>query len=117
MVYPDGMAEVDGVQYLQECLFDQEVIANVVATFGYTRKEITFRAVFQDDIGAIYGIHDLDQRNHVGMMARVVMQLHLPLLKSSLSRIQSNFIQGLHCIWNPGMYVESFVHHSVGADT
>lgn len=73
MVDANGMAEFDGVQYLKKCVFGQEIIAQVVALFRDTGEQITFRAELEHYKCAIIRIHNLDERDHIWMMAGRMM--------------------------------------------
>lgn len=47
MVDPNGMAEVDGIQNLQERMLGHEIVPEVVALFRNTREKVSFRAEFE----------------------------------------------------------------------
>lgn len=81
-----------------------------------TRKKVSFRAKFQYHIGAIPGIHNLNQRDHIGMITSLMMKLYFPLLELTLSLIQSNFIQCLDRITRVGNYVECGVNNTISAN-
>lgn len=117
MVDSNRMAEVHGIQNLQEGTFGHEVITQIMAALRDIGKEITFGAEFEDYKGAVIGIHDLDQGDDIGMVARFMMELDLSLLELALSFVQSDLVQGLDSIWDIGMYVDSSVDHPVSSDT
>ena len=113
MVYPKRMAKTYTVQYLEECLLDQVVISNVVAPLGYTREQVAFGAVFKHNESTVIRIHNLHQRHHIGMVASLMVELYLPLLKSSLSRIQADLVQSLDRISDVRVYVDRRIDHTV----
>lgn len=87
MVDPDGMAELHGIQELKEHALDQEVITDKVALVGDAREQVSLRAEFHDDVGAIHGIHNANQGNHVGMLRGQMVETDLTLLISKLAGI------------------------------
>lgn len=80
VVDAEGVAELHGIQQLKEDALDQGVIANKVTFVGDTGEEITLRAKLHDDVGAVRGIHDAGEGNHVGMLAGQMVQTDLALL-------------------------------------
>lgn len=111
------MAELYGIQYLEKDPLGQEVIADVMASLRDIRKEITIRTEFDDDKGRIDGIHDLDQRNHVRMMAGLMVQLDLPVLEFALSWIQPGLVQGLDGVQHVGVDIDGGVDDAIGSNT
>ena len=109
------MTECNGIQDLEESPPNQLIVADIKAVLGDTRKEIALWAILKNHVGGIVRIHDLEQRNHIGMMAGLVVQLDLSLLESSLSGVQTNFIQGLDGILLSGIDVLGRVDYSVGS--
>ena len=116
MIDPYRMAELYGIQYLEEDPLGQEVVADVVASLRDIRKEITIWTEFNDDKSRIDGIHDLDQRNHVRMLAGLVVQLNLPLLELSLSGIQSGLVQSLDGVENVRVDVDGRVNDAISTN-
>ncbi len=116
VVYPYRVAELYGIQYLEEDPLGQVIVADVMASLRDMRKEITIGTEFNDDKGCIDGVHDLNQRNHVRMMAGLMVQLYLPLLEFPLSRIQSGFVEGLDGIQNVGVDVDGAVNDAVSTN-
>jgi hypothetical protein len=89
VVDPLGMAKLNGIQDLQENALGQKVVSHIMAAVGDAGEQIPLRAEFDDHIGAVGIIQDLDQRNHIGMLAGMVVKPDLPLLELSLPRIQA----------------------------
>jgi len=77
----------------------------------------TFRAVLDDDVGAVYSVHDLDQRDHVGVGARLVVELDLALLELALARLKTDLVEGLYGVGHVGLDVHGSVYDSIGADS
>ena len=65
----NGVTEVNSVQNLEKSIFGHEIIAQVMALFRDAGEQITFRAEFEDHKGTVTGIHYLNERDHVRMMA------------------------------------------------
>ena len=107
------MAELYGIQDLEENPLGQKVVSDVVASLRDIRKQITIRTEFNDNKGGIDGVHDLNQRNHVRMMAGLMVQLNLPVLEFSLSRIQAGLVQGLDGVKNVGVDIDGGVDDAV----
>ena len=61
MIDANGVAELDGVQYLEKCTFGHEIIAEVMALFRDAGEQIPFRTELEDYKGAVKGIHYLDE--------------------------------------------------------
>lgn len=117
MIDPDGMTEVDRIQDLEKHALDQGVVADVVALLGDAGEQITFGAKLNDHVGAVDGIHDADQGNHVGVLAGQVVELDLPLLVLELAGIQSGLVEGLDSIQDIGMNVDGRVDDAIGTDS
>ena len=58
MVDPDGVAKLNGIQKLEEDVLDQCVVTNETALFGDVRKQVAFRAVLNDNKGAVWTVQD-----------------------------------------------------------
>lgn len=112
-----GMAVLDGVQDLDKSALDHGIVPHKLALLGDVGEQVTFRAVFNDNIGAVWGVHDFDQGNHVGMGTGLVVELDLPLLELALTRFQTDLVQGLDGIGHVGLDVHGCVHDSIGSDT
>lgn len=111
------MAELYGVQNLEKCTLDHGIVAYVLALLGDVGEQITFRAVFDDNVGTVWGIHDLDQRDNIGMSAGLMVELDLSLLEFPLARLKTDFVKCLYCIWDASLDVHGCVHHSIGSDS
>jgi hypothetical protein len=107
------MAELDSIQDLKKHPLDQGVIVNVVAFLSDTREQITFGTELDDYIGAVDGIHNANQGNHIGMLAGQMVQLDLALLEFELAVIQSGFVEGLDSIHHIGMDVNGSIDDTV----
>ena len=92
VIYPNGVAEVDRIQNLEEGILGHGVIVKILTFLRDTREEITFRAKLQNHKCAVKGRHYLNHGHHIGMMAGLMMELYLPLLECLLSGIQANLI-------------------------
>ena len=98
MVDPNRVAVVYSIQNLKKGLLDQVVITNIIPTLRDTREQVALGTVLQHNKCAIFRVHDLDQGNHIGMLAGLMVELNLTLLKSPLSWVQTNLVQGLDSI-------------------
>lgn len=110
-----GVAELDGIQDLEEDTFDQGIISNEVALFGDVGEQVTFRAELDHHVCTIDGIHNPDQRDHVGVAASGVVELNFPLLKLELAGIQPNLVEGLDGIHDVGVDVDGRIDDAIGA--
>jgi hypothetical protein len=111
------MAKLNGVQDLEECLLDEVVVPNIGTAFRDAREQVSLRAILQNYIGAVFGIHDFEQGDNIGMMAGLVVQLDFPLLESSLAGIQSNLVQGLDRVLDLGEDILRGVDNAVSSHT
>lgn len=116
MVDSQGVAELDGIQDLKEDTLDQGVIAHEIALFRNAGEEIALGTELNHHVGAIDGIHNANQGNHIGMLAGQMVELDFPLLELELPGIQPGLVEGLDSIQNIGMNVDGRVHHSIGTD-
>ncbi len=117
MVDPQGMAILNGIQNLQEGMLGQLVVAHEQARLGDVGEQVTLWAKFHHDEGAVRAVQDAEQRDHIGMLASLVMESDLPALEASLSLVQSQFGQGLHGIRDVGQDVDGLVDDSIGANS
>ena len=69
----NGMAELDGVQYLEERVFGHEVVAEIMTLFRDAGEQVPFRAKLEYYKCAVEGIHYLDKRDHIEMVAGRMM--------------------------------------------
>jgi hypothetical protein len=111
------MAVLHSVQDLQECSLDKIIIANILALLGDVREQITFWAVFDYNIGAIWSVHNFHQGYYIGMSAGLVMELDLSLLELPLARLKSDLVEGLYSIRYVRLNIHSRVNNSIGSDS
>lgn len=114
VVNSNGVAVLDGIQDLEEGTLGKGFIPNILGLFCDAGEEITLGAVFHDNVCAVGGIHDLDQRNHVGVSAGLVMKLNLSLLELALARLKAKLIERLYSIGDVGLHVHGSVDDSIG---
>ena len=112
-----GMAMLDCGKKLQKHVLGLEIITNVVAFLGDLGKQIALLAVLEDNVCALRAVQNLQERNHVGMLARKVMQLDLAVLESLLAWIESGLGQGLDGVGHVGNDVASLENSSISSDT
>jgi hypothetical protein len=115
VVDSNTVAVLYGIQDLEENTPGKFVIANVLSSFGDVGKEISLRAIFNDNICAVRSVHDLHQRDDIGMGTSTVMQLHLSLLELSLPRLQADLVEGFDGIGSIGLDVQGSVDDTVRA--
>jgi hypothetical protein len=60
VVDSNRVAVFHGIQDLKESTLGQSIVAYILALLGDVGEQITFRAVLDDDVGAVNGVHDLD---------------------------------------------------------
>ena len=113
VVDSNGVAVRNGIQDLEKGILDQSIITNIETLLGDAREEITLGAVLQNDIGAILRVHNLNQRDHVGVTAGFVVELDLSLLEASLPRVESELVQGLDRILPSGKDILSGVYYAI----
>lgn len=58
VVYRYRMAVANRIQDLEKCLLGHQIVSNVAASLSDTGEQVTFRAVLEDDVCAVVGIHD-----------------------------------------------------------
>lgn len=117
MVDSNGMAVLDGIQNLEESALGHGIVTNVLALFSDVGEQVTFWAVFNDNVCAVGGIHDLDQGNDIGMSAGLVVQLDLALLELSLAGLKTDLVECLYGVGDVCLDVNGCVHNAVGSDT
>lgn len=111
------MAELHGIQNLEESTLGQEVVAHEIALFGDAGEQVAFGAEFNDHVCTIHGIHDAHQGDDIGMLAGQMVELDLTLLVLQLAGIQTGLVEGLDRIQDIGMDIHGGVDHAIGADT
>lgn len=117
MIDPLGMTVNDGIQNLQEGTLGRVVVPNVGATLGDVTEEIPFRTKLEDHEGAIRCVDDTVEREHVGMLAGLVVQSYLAPLDATLARIQFSLGQDLDGIWDVGQDIKSLVDNTESTDS
>lgn len=117
VVNPNGMAELYGIQELEEDTLDQGVIADKVALVGDAGEQVTLGAELHHDVGTIHGVHDAHEGDHVGMLAGQMVETDLALLVFELTGIQPGLVEGLDRITAMRVNVQGSVDNSVGANT
>lgn len=88
MVDPAAMTVVYSVQELEKGMLGPEVISNIVTTFRDVVKEITLRAVLQNDKDTVKFFDNLVHSHHIGVGGSVPMQTDLPGLERDLALVQ-----------------------------
>lgn len=116
VVDSNGVAVLDGVQDLEEGPLGKSIITNELALLGDVGEQITFWAVFDDNVSAVWGIHDLYQRDYIRVGRGLVVELDLPLLELSLPRLQAELVESLDSIGSVCVDVHGGVHYSVGTE-
>jgi hypothetical protein len=111
-----AVAVLDGGQDLQKHLLGLEIIPDILALLGDFGKQVSLGAVLNDHVGALGRVQDFDQGNHIGMLARGVVQLDLAVLELALARIEADLVQGLDGILGVGRQVARLVHGAICAD-
>jgi hypothetical protein len=114
------MAMGNSVQNLQKGILGSSIIANIPSPLCDIRKEISFWAVFHDDIGVLRGIHDSEKGNDIGVLRDLIVEAHLSLLKQLLPSIEREtigheLVQGLHSIVNPSGDIFGQMDDAIGA--
>ena len=117
MVDSNRVAVLDSVQDLEEGALGHGIVSDVLGLLGDVGEQVTFWAVFNDYVCAVGGIHDLDQRDDIGVSAGLVVQLDLTLLELSLARLKTNLVKRLYGIRNVGLDVHGCVDDAVGSHT
>lgn len=112
-----GMAMLDCGKKLQKHVLGLEIITDVVAFLGDLGKQIAFLAVLENNVCALRAVQNLQEGNHIGMLARKVMQLDLAVLESLLAWVESGLGQGLDGVGHVGHYVASLENSSIGPNT
>jgi hypothetical protein len=107
------MAVLHGIQDLEEGPLDEIIIADVLALLSDVRKQVTFWAILDDNVGAIWGIHDLDQGYYIGMSAGLMVELDLTLLELALTGLKTNLVECLHGIRNVCLDVHGCVDDTI----
>lgn len=114
VVDPKGMAVLDGIQKLEEHVLGKSVVTNEASSLSDIAEKVTFRAVLDDNERAVGAIHDAHQRDHIGMLAGLIMHGDLSSLEALLSGVHSMFGEGFHGVQLIGVDVDSLINNTVG---
>lgn len=117
MVDSNGVAVLNSIQDLKKSALSPVIVTNELALLSDVGKQITFRAVLDDNIGAVRSIHDLYQRNNVGVSASLVVELDLSLLELALTWLKADLVKRLYSIGDVGLNVHGSVDNSISADS
>ncbi len=114
------MAMFHGIQDLEEGSLDLIVVAHVPTPFSDIGKEITLGTVFQNNVGAVWIVHNLEHRHYVRVCGRRIMEPYFPGLEFSLPAVQRvtigrRFTEGLDRIPRMGEMVDCRIYHAIGA--
>lgn len=101
-------------------MLDKRIIANIPTPLCYVREEVALGTVFQNDVCAIWIVHDLEHANDVRVRCGRVMKLDLPGLEFPLPLIQRfsigiGFAQGFDRIPGICAMIVGGVDHSIGS--
>jgi len=118
MVYPTVMAMLDSIYDLKEDTPNQLIVACVDTLLGNTGKQISLRAIFQNNVDTVRGIQNALQGQNVSMSmaAGLVMQMDLILLILLLLQVHTNLVQGLDSVRSLGDKIPCSVNGAIGAD-
>lgn len=116
MVDSERMAEIDGIQDLNEYALHQGVIPDEVAFVGDTGEQIPLRTELDDHIDAVSRIHDRFEGHDVRMLTGHVVQFDFALLVFELAGVESSLVEGLHGIHDVRMDIDSSVNDAIGPD-
>ena len=122
VVYSQLMAMLDGIQYLEEDIPAEFILANVLAQLGDIEEQVTLGAVLQNDVDAVRVIHDLEHGHDVWVCRGQVVKSDLALLVGNLSTLQGSAVgielaQTLDCIANASLDINSRVDDAIGSGT
>ena len=117
MIDSKGMAELHGIQDLEEDTLDQWVVTNEISLVGDAGEQIALGTEFNDHIGTVNRIHDANQGNHIWMLAGHMVQFNFPLLVLQLAGVESGLVESFDGIHNIGMDVDGSVDNPIGPDT
>lgn len=115
VVDPERMAELDGIQELQENVLGKSIVTDEASALGDVGKEIAFWAVLNNHKCAVGAVQYAHQRDHVGMLAGLIVHGDFSSLESLLTGVQSMFGQGLDGVEFVGVDVDGLVYNTVRA--
>ena len=117
VVDSNGVAVLNGIQDLEESPLGKGIITNVLALFGDVGEQVTLWAILNDNVCAVRGVHNLYQRNNIGMSTGLVVELDLPLLELLLSGLQGNLVQSIDRIRGVGLDIDRGVDYAIGTNS
>jgi hypothetical protein len=79
-----GMAKLHGIQNLKESSLGQGIITNELALLGDIREQVTFGTILHDNVCAVGRVHDLYQRDNIGVKTGLMVELNFSLLELPL---------------------------------
>lgn len=88
VVDPQLVAVLHGVQDLEEDLAGELILTHVLPPLGDVVEQVTLGAVLQHDVDAVRSVDDLEDRHHVAVARRQVVQPDLPGLEGHLPAVQ-----------------------------
>lgn len=117
VVDPDGMAKLNSIQKLEKDVLGKLIVSNEAAALGNVAEKITFGAVLNHDKCAVGTVQYAHERDHIGMMAGLIVHGNLSSLETLLTGIQSMFGKGLYGVQFVGVNVDGLVDHTVSTHT
>jgi hypothetical protein len=120
VVDSQAVAVLHGIQDLEEGAPDKSIITHISTLFGDIREQVALRAVFQDNIGAVFVVDNLQHGHYVRVGRGSVVELDLPRLELLLSAVQRLSIlvglaQSLDSVPDAGGVVERRVDDAIRA--
>lgn len=120
MVDPQTVTVLDGIQDLEEGALDQGIITYVSTLLGDVGEEVAFGTVFQDHIGAVLVVDNLEHGNDIGVGGGGIVKLDLAGLELLLAAIQRlsvgvGLAEGLDGVPDARGVVEGGIHDAIGA--
>ncbi len=85
VVYPKGVTMFDGVEELQEHVFDQSVMPEVSALVQDLNKEILIRGVFHDHVHVLVIFSNAIESSYAGMGGRELVECNFANVSLTLS--------------------------------
>lgn len=110
----------NGIQDLEENLLGQVILTNILASLGDVQEQVTFRAIFENNVDAIRLVHNLEHLDHIAVCGCQVVETNFTLLVGNLSALQRGSIhvelaQALDGIANSSVDVEGQVDDAIGS--
>lgn len=111
-----GVAEMHGVQNLEKSTFGQWIVPGEVPLVGDAGEEVALGTELDHHVGAVRGVHNAHQGNHIGMLAGQMVQANLPLLELQLARTESGLVESLDGVHDMGVDIDGGVDDAISAD-